>query len=230
MGRVTMTESDWNTATDPQPMLEYLRGKATDRKLRLFACACCRSMWDLLDDPRSRKAVEIAEQFVDGNATPTELTVAWLDAEHAARVTREDARADIASLPEWDVWDDDWLATESDAIGAAEHAADAATDDAWEAAWGLRQCYTDVPRLALLNDILGPLPFRPVAVAPSWLTATVTALATAIYEERAFDRLPILADALEDAGCNNQEVLGHLRGGGDHCRGCWPVDLILGKE
>jgi hypothetical protein len=65
---------------------------------------------------------------------------------------------------------------------------------------------------------------------PACLTATVTALATAIYQERAFDRLPILADALGDCGCNSQEVLSHLRSGGEHCKGCWPLDLVLGKE
>ena len=64
----------------------------------------------------------------------------------------------------------------------------------------------------------------------AWRTATVTSLALAIYEERAFDRLPILADALEDAGCTNADILGHCRGGGEHVRGCWVVDLVLGKE
>lgn len=67
----------------------------------------------------------------------------------------------------------------------------------------------------------------------SWLASnngTVVKLAQAIYDERAFDRLPILADALEDAGCTNQDILAHCRGGGEHSRGCWVVDLLLGKE
>jgi hypothetical protein len=81
----------------------------------------------------------------------------------------------------------------------------------------------------LLHDIVNN-PVHPVPIDPAWRTSTVTSLAQAIYQDQEFDRLPILADALEDAGCSNQEVLNHLRGGGEHCRGCWPVDLILGKE
>jgi len=84
---------------------------------------------------------------------------------------------------------------------------------------------------ALIHDIFGN-PFRPVAVETSWLAwnaGTVVKLAQAIYDDRAFDRLPILADALEDAGCTNADILEHCRGGGEHVRGCWVVDLLLGK-
>jgi len=84
-------------------------------------------------------------------------------------------------------------------------------------------------QLHLLRDIFGN-PFRPAAIDPSWLTSTVVALARGIYEERAFDRMPILADALQDAGCDNEDVLGHCRGPEPHVRGCWVVDLLLGKE
>jgi len=72
-------------------------------------------------------------------------------------------------------------------------------------------------------------PFRPVALDPAWRTEAVVGLATGIYADRAFDRLPVLADALEDAGCANADVLGHCRGPGPHARGCWVVDLLLGK-
>ncbi|OAI53023.1 hypothetical protein AYO44_16370 [Planctomycetaceae bacterium SCGC AG-212-F19] len=81
----------------------------------------------------------------------------------------------------------------------------------------------------LVRDIFGN-PFRPVTIEPAWRTSTVTSLAQGIYDQRAFDRLPILADALEDAGCSNANVLNHCRGGGEHVRGCWVVDLVLGKE
>jgi hypothetical protein len=85
----------------------------------------------------------------------------------------------------------------------------------------------------LLRDIFGN-PFRPVAADPSWLSSTAVALAVGIYEQSAFDRLPILADALQDAGCNNEAVLGHCRlthrrQPVEHVRGCWVVDLVLGK-
>jgi hypothetical protein len=79
-----------------------------------------------------------------------------------------------------------------------------------------------------LRDIIGN-PFRPVAVMVSWRTPLADGLATSIHADQAFDRLPILADALEDAGCDNADLLGHLRGPGPHVRGCWALDLLLGK-
>ncbi|MBP3954249.1 hypothetical protein J8F10_02935 [Gemmata sp. G18] len=83
--------------------------------------------------------------------------------------------------------------------------------------------------ISFVRDIFGN-PFCPVAVDPSWLTSDVIALATGIYVERAFDRLPILADALQDAGCDNDDILNHLRGDGPHVKGCWALDLVLGKS
>ena len=85
---------------------------------------------------------------------------------------------------------------------------------------------------ALLRDILGN-PFRPTAIDPgvlSWSDGTVAHLARSIYDERAFDRMPILADALEGAGCDNADILAHCRAPGEHVRGCWVVDLVLGKK
>jgi hypothetical protein len=73
-------------------------------------------------------------------------------------------------------------------------------------------------------------PFRPVAVDPAWRTDTVVALARQMYESRDFGAMPILADALQDAGCTNEDVLSHCRGPGPHVRGCWVVDLVLGKQ
>jgi hypothetical protein len=83
-------------------------------------------------------------------------------------------------------------------------------------------------QVAFLRDIFGN-PFRPITVDPAWLTSTVLALAQGIYDDRAFDRMPILADALQDAGCDNDDILTHCRGTGPHVRGCWVVDLVLGK-
>ena len=80
----------------------------------------------------------------------------------------------------------------------------------------------------LIRDIFGN-PFRPVVADPAWLTPTVQSIASAIYADRAFDRLPILADALEEAGCTDADVLLHCRIPGEHVRGCWVVDLVLGK-
>jgi hypothetical protein len=81
----------------------------------------------------------------------------------------------------------------------------------------------------LLRCIFGN-PFRPAVFDPAWRTPNVTAVAQAIYEERRFAELPILADALEEAGCTCEEILSHCRSGGEHVKGCWPLDLVLGKE
>jgi hypothetical protein len=90
-----------------------------------------------------------------------------------------------------------------------------------------REVYRPLP--GLLREIIGN-PFRPVTLDPAWLTSTVVALARGIYDERAFDRMPILADALQDAGCDSDDLLTHCRDPHqDHVRGCWVVDLVLGK-
>ncbi len=82
----------------------------------------------------------------------------------------------------------------------------------------------------LIRDIVGN-PFRPVTFDPSWLTSDVVLLAQGIYDDRAFDRMQILADALQDAGCDNTDILGHCRDlYATHVRGCWVVDLVLGKQ
>jgi hypothetical protein len=82
----------------------------------------------------------------------------------------------------------------------------------------------------LLRDIIGPLPFRPVSIATSCLTPYVLVIAKGIYKDRAFDRLASLAEALQEAGCKDADILGHLRGPGPHVRGCWAVDLCLSKS
>src|SRR5262249_36972728 len=83
------------------------------------------------------------------------------------------------------------------------------------------------PRAALLRDIFRVPSPRPVTFEVAWKPSVVVGLAQAIYDERAFDRMPILADALQDAGCEDADILGHCRSSGLHVRGCWVVDLVL---
>ena len=83
---------------------------------------------------------------------------------------------------------------------------------------------------ALLRDIIGPRPGSAEHIDRPWFTVNVSGVAQAIYDERAFDRMPILGDALEDAGCTDAAILEHCRGPGPHSRGCWVVDLLLGKK
>jgi hypothetical protein len=219
-----MDEKTWLTCTDPSPMLAFLRGRASDRKLRLFVVACCLRLWDLLDDRRSRNAVEVAERTADGLAAEEECR----SAEGAARAVWE---AQEPRDPE------QWPSTAEVAVGSAWAVL---ARGPWEAAlgWLLHSAtgsrgapFKDpVYQCAVLRNLFGSLSFRLAALDPAWRTPTVRKLAEAIYEERAFDRLPILADALEEAGCNDAGVLGHCRGPGPHARGCWVTDLVLGKE
>ena len=118
--------------------------------------------------------------------------------------------------------------------GLADVAVEPSPEFAVETAFSVAEATDnrDAERFAqanLLRDIFGN-PFRPVAFDPAWLTETVVGLATAISDDRAFERMPILADALQEAGCENSDILTHCREPGVHVRGCWVVDLVLGKE
>jgi hypothetical protein len=213
-----MTEAEWLAATDPTPMLAFLGDRVSERKLRLFVCACCRLCWDSLTDGRSRRAIEVNEAYADGMCSQNELKHARLEA-YRGRADSFERLGNRRLLQ--DVSDEIYRAT-----GINENTLRLAV-------WSFRYCAQEgliTPILAdLFRDILGN-PFRPVTADPSWLTTTVVSLAEGIYADRAFDRLPILADALQDAGCENADILSHCRSDGPHTRGCWVVDLLLGKE
>jgi hypothetical protein len=113
----------------------------------------------------------------------------------------------------------EWLGAEAVARSAAEALAKAIP---WDDARALQA--------RLLVCLFGLRPFRPIAFDPDWRTVDAVGVARAIYDDRAFDRLPILADALMDAGCADEQVLAHCRSDGPHARGCWVVDLVLGLK
>jgi hypothetical protein len=271
-----MTEAEWLACADPRPMVEHVRGKASGRKLRLFAVACCRRIWQLLPDQRSRTAVEVAERYADAHATALDLVSAREAARHASadavRAERHaEAEADFCDTPEYltagaeryaaraaesaaeerpirlDVSEESYRRQGGyivESPGSARVAADAMARKALATAvatgadrhegFDFNKTFDDVVSAEqehethLLRDIFGN-PLRPVAFNPAWLTPNVTALAGMIYDERAFDRLPIVTDALEEGGCGNADILSHCRGPGPHVRGCWVVDLLLGN-
>jgi hypothetical protein len=240
-----MDENEWLNAMDPQVMLTFLRGKASDRKLRLFACACVRRVWDLPLDERSRKAVEVAERSADGQARAGELARA-----HKAKITTGTAGG--VRLPHTEAVHAVTHATspglvEGDYYAPAHAAALAAQAEARAVVFNLSANNRVTPtrifyhaaeaaqcaQAALLRDIVAN-PFatpQPIDSAVlRWNDGTVLRIATRIYEERAFERLPVLADALLDAGCDDEDLISHCRSAGPHVRGCYAVDLILGKE
>jgi hypothetical protein len=242
-----MTEAEWLTCTDPAPMLEFLRGKASNRKLRLFAVACCRHIWHLLGDWRVTEAVEKAEQYADKASALQELRIAYDNAEvacieayHAVH-DPEGREATTWKIPPsfFDITMDACAAATAASHAANPHNTSALEGAARYAREALARCDDSkrqssmkdeqVAQADLFRDIFGN-PSRPVPVNPAWQTNNVLALAQTIYDDRAFDRLPILADALEDAGCDNADILNHCRQPGEHVRGCWAVDLLLGKS
>jgi hypothetical protein len=227
-----MNEEEWLTGGDPSPMLRYLMELGTsERKLRLLACACCRQVWPLLTDPRSRRAVEVAERFADGRATELELGQALPQAMAATGRTQHAA---VAAY---------WAATrkpsgplENAFAAAAAAAARHAVEDAGggqAVVWNATQADASRNQAALIREVIGN-PFRPAGLGPGWLTwagGLVPQLAEGVYEDRAFDRMPVLGDALEEAGCTDEAVLGHCRQPpGGHVRGCWVLDLLLQKK
>ncbi len=210
-----MTEVEWLACGDPDVMLRDIRRKATQRKLRLFAVACCRQVWHLLD-PKHRASVEAAQRFADGEAAVAELRAAHsvlLDPFHFTHPTAESRAAAFAGYQV--------------AIGAAYDAARIAAESA-----RLALPPGDVAaaaQVALLRDLFGNS-LRKVKVNKRWWTDTAVSLARQMYDSRDFGAMPILADALQDAGCDSDDVLNHCRDANQvHVRGCWVVDLVLGK-
>ncbi|QEL17428.1 hypothetical protein [Limnoglobus roseus] len=209
-----MTEAEWLAGTDSTLLLAFLEGKASSRKFRLFAVACCRRLLPLAPTKRNQEDVESAERFADGTIPESQLNAVFYQ-----RIERASPiHTTCAMLP--------------DAFHAAIISANQTSRSIslQKPPKGRRDARIGegTTQTTFLRDIFGN-PFRPVNFSPAWLTPTVVSLAEGIYEDRAFDRLPILADALQDAGCEDADVLGHCRGDGVHVRGCWVVDGVLGK-
>jgi hypothetical protein len=246
---MTEAETQWFACTDPRPMLAFLSSKVRDRKLRLFACACCLRTEQFLNDEQTRVAIDVVEQFWDGKVVHKVYAAAEKAAADSVAVLRHavaakqatssssnsqgvkllaylfaaeavlgcfgksfvdvaaECRGALRGFRTADIEDDDESRKQGESIEVAERAIQA----------------------ALIRDIFGN-PFRPVSVEGSWLTSTIVTLAHDIYEDRTFDRMPVLADSLQGSGCNNADILDHCRSDGPHVRGCWVVDLMLGKE
>jgi hypothetical protein len=219
-----MTEGEWQKSLNGSAMFAVVKDRGSDRLWRLFAVACVRIVHDRslgLDD---RRALDATERVADDALTEAE----W----QAARALAAEA-AHRAHLHEWET----------------EARENFCVTDAWNAAWEVRKATeavlsclaerfdaTQVNDGLLLPDMLREIfgnPFQWKIADPAWYSANdgaVRRLATAIYGGGAFEHLPVLADALEDAGCGDGELLGHLRSPGPHARGCWALDLVLGRE
>jgi hypothetical protein len=290
-----VTEDEWVNATAPMPMLEFLRasGRVSDRKLRLFDVACCRRVWHLLTDERSRQAVDAAEKLADNLLSRRRLLAARAAAQEAFREAKfEEYRAEAEAqfcytisyckvcatlyaaaaarvvvaaragqtIGLLDAYKQSelrrrphgdrgkgcyyWAAAAArSAERVRQFRAEGMADDAippHDAFLRAQDKHDDAERrehsaqVDLLRDIIGPLPFRPVTINPdvlAWNDRLVLRLAQAIYGERRWTDMPVMADALLDAGCDNEDMLGHCREQrAGHTKGCWVIDLLLGKS
>jgi hypothetical protein len=256
--RKALGETQWLSESSTFALLRQLtqhhraaRNAAGRRRLRLFACSCCRQLWHLFADPDARQAVEVAERFADGQARLDELEAA----ERLAQDAESRAMNRILELTGGRAWQgplppDLEAAQHARGTAAAAAAAAATTGLATAAESAALQCVlaagvardrwddgrpvqhaVEAMQCDLLRDIFGN-PFRTLTLDPAWLTwqgGLLVSIAQRMYESRNFTDLRVLADALEEAGCSDLDILAHCRQPGEHVRGCWVLDLLLGK-
>jgi hypothetical protein len=245
-----MSAERWETAC-LREMLELAAGRVSNRKLDLFNLWCCQLLRPYLRDRRSVAAIRFAEQHLDdGQPNKADREAVRQGAKQAADDLDRWAHAGARTPAEYRnrrVYAQSALVALK-AVGndlpsrgvvliakltayayawANDDAPDTFPDDS-PSCVALRDSHLRLQDV-VFRDLVGN-PFRPVEFEPFWRTTDVIGLARAAYEDRAFDRLPILADALMDAGCVDDQILSHCRGPGPHARGCWVVDLVLGKN
>jgi hypothetical protein len=232
-----MTQREWWANQDPLALLYHVERRASPRKLRLFACACCRRALNPFVPPFVLRAVAAAEAFADGALGARDLARVRRAVERAAGPT---GRAELRDGTFYfrEIFGTCLAVCHSGELpgGVAElardaaHAAASAAADASPAPRGSAEWHSERAGQAdLFRDIFGD-PFHPTRLDPAWLTSDVSAVARGIYASRAFSAMPVLADALQEAGCTDDTVLHHCREPREHARGCWVLDLLLGTE
>ncbi len=211
-----MTEAEWFSTTDVRRLVGLSLGEVSARKLRLFMVAWCRHNWERITVPAEKDATELAERFADGKASKKQLEALF-----------DECRTNLyGTALGFLLWPDSSQMAECVdrfCLNGAGHPP-YRTDDQGET-YRVGQAF----KVAIFRDIAGN-PFRRSFFVRAWRTDTALALARQMYASRDFSAMPILADALQDAGCDSDDVLSHCRGPGPHVRGCWVIDLVLGKE
>jgi hypothetical protein len=253
-----MNETEWLQGRDPHALYTFVleattlwktrwqgwvgarRFRVSQRKEQLFLVACCRRIQHLAPEPEGERVLDLLERLADGLATEEELQAACT----VLRMAEADRRNNQAGT-----WFTEYIEATNAILAAGQ------TGRRWEevidtaaAAWGYsvagqysfgeyeeyeREEEEEAARQAdLLRDILGN-PFQSPYLDPAWLAwqdRLAVRLAEGIYQERTFEHLPILGDALEEAGCTQALILDHCRQPGPHTRGCWVVDLVLNRD
>jgi hypothetical protein len=234
-----MTEAEWLECRDPGPMIEFVRTRSSARKLRLFACACARRL-PVLGESEDLQIVALSERLADGQANKHEVqrmrsrlggrggySANWAEENAIHAVLERDAQTAAKNAGHFAADFCLFLEMERTDIGTPDAYQELLVSKAAPAKAAEKEA-----QACILREIFGN-PLRPATIDPAvlvWASRTLPRMALGIYDNRAFDRLPILADALEDAGCDTADILGHCRGAGPHVRGCWVIDLVLSKD
>jgi hypothetical protein len=240
-----MTENQWRQARRPRDVYRPGLHRVNARKTRLLVCGYCRHIGSHIINPHRDAAIDVAERFADGEVGEQELspmadsvrragTAGELS--HGWAQVKDDCTGELY-VGEFLVNDERFLRLAVDGeidmasvLSAFEEVTEWGTTADFQRLNELR--FQDAERCvqsALVREIFGN-PFRSVEFLPSWRADASVALARQMYESRDFSRMPVLAEALEDAGCDDEQLLGHCRDHEPHVRGCWAVDLVLEDE
>jgi hypothetical protein len=214
-----VTHAEWLVSPDALKMLRSICDSVSHRKLHLFQCACCFRQWHLLSE-EIRTEIKLVELHAEDLRLPDQSIAAeWFEWHFDQCVLRADGhRGTLCAVGQavFGMWS-------TDPVPEAEV-----------------EKQNDAARLTelraqseIVRDMYGTLPFHAVPIDPQWLgwrDRTVEKIAQSIYADRSFESMPILADALEEAGCADPLILAHCREKRGHVRGCWVLDLLLGKS
>ncbi|NBO91367.1 MAG: hypothetical protein EBV06_03485 [Planctomycetia bacterium] len=226
-----LSEDDWFTRPDPGDLLRHLEKTASLRKLRLFACHCCRRLGPLVGAAGVREALLTAERFADGKANSDELRTGWRAIRQALAKaplgTRWERALDAAlhaCSPDLTFWD---------AVNVSREAAHALEGDSRPQDSGSFGVGPYVrPReytyqCVILRELFSYHTVEISSHLRAWEDGQLARLAQAIYLEQRFDEMPILADALEEAGCTHRSLIDHARETTPHFKGCWLLDALM---
>jgi hypothetical protein len=208
-----MNEQEWLQCVDLEVLLRSVWATGSDRKKRLFVCSFCRAIPGLLEPDPVHAAIAVAERYAEQEV--------GVDQVYLTRARTRASWREVSAMIAANQRDRYTFVSQATVVPMAHRL------------WSFWDFRDDEELHAIgapiVRDVFGN-PFRPVTMDRRWLTSTVIDLARVIYDEQLFERLPILSDALLDAGCDNEDMIDHCRTEAGHVKGCWLLDLLLGRS